>query len=244
ADVSGFFTAGTGLKAELLPASEPLRSPIITLKPGEKPATPDAKSYRQGRVVIAPDAPLGRQAVRGFRTRGLSDGRYFYVGDQPEILEKEPNDDSTGQPVEPPVVVNGRIQQDTDVDLFTFHGKKGQRIVGEIYGERLLGMIGDSWLKGYLELRDGTGKVLASSEGYIHWDPLIDQTLPADGDYTFAFRDLVYRGGPAAVYRLEIGAVPRATAVFPLGGRRGSTVDAAFVGANLGPDPARQVRIA
>ena len=47
-------------------------------------------------------------------------------------MEKEPNDDSTGQLVEPPVVINGRIQQDTDVDLYTFHGKKGQRIVGEI----------------------------------------------------------------------------------------------------------------
>ena len=54
-------------------------------------------------------------------------------------------------------------------------------------------MIGNSWLKGYLELRDGAGKVLASSEGYHHWDPLIDIALPVDGDYTFAFRDLMYR---------------------------------------------------
>lgn len=243
-DITGLFATGTGLKAEPLPPTEPLRPPLLTLKRGEKPAAPDAKTFRQFRVAIAPDAPLGRREVRVYGPGGVSNARYFHVGDQPEILELEPNDDSTGQAIELPVVVNGRIQQDTDIDLFTFHGRKGQRIVGEIYGERSLGMIGDSWLKGYLELRDGTGKVLASSEGYVHWDPLIDQTLPADGDYTFAFRDLMYRGAPSAVYRLAIGSLPRATAVFPLGGRRGSTVNAVFVGANLGPDPARPVTIA
>jgi hypothetical protein len=243
-DVTGVFTTGAGLKAEPLPATEPLRPPLVTLKPGEKPQAPEAKNYRQFCVAIAPDAPLGRQELRVFGPSGVSNARFFQVGDQPEIVEKEPNDDSTGQLLEPPVVVNARIQQDTDVDLYTFHGKKGQRVVGEVYGERSLGMIGDSWLKGYLELRDGSGKVLAANEGYIHWDPLIDYTLPGDGDYTFAFRDLMYRGAPTAVYRLVIGTVPRATALFPFGGRRGSTVDATFVGANLGAEPTRQIPIA
>jgi hypothetical protein len=243
-DVTGVFATGTGITAQPLPASEPLRPPLITLKPGEKAKPPDAKDLRQFKVAIAPEAPLGRQELRVLGPSGVSNARYFHVGDQPEVVEKEPNDDSTGQLVEPPVVINGRIQQDTDVDLYTFHGKKGQRIVGEVYGERSLGMIGDSWLKGYLELRDGAGKVLASSEGYLHWDPLIDIALPVDGDYTFAFRDLMYRGAAEAVYRLAIGALPRATAFFPLGGRRGTSVESHFVGANLGPSPSRVVAIA
>jgi hypothetical protein len=244
ADVSGLFATGTGLKAQVLPASEALPPPLDEAKPGAKPKAPDAKKFRELRVAIAPDAPLGRQEIRVFDRSGVSNARYFQVGDQPEIVEREPNDDSTGQPVEIPVVVNGRIQQDTDVDIYSFHGKKGQRIVGEIYGERVLGTIGeDSWLKGYLELRDNAGHVLAANEGYYHWDPLIEYTLPADGDYSFLSRELTYRGSPSAVYRLAIGALPRATALFPSGGRRGSTAGIAFVGDNLGPQPALQVKI-
>ena len=46
-DVIGIYSTGAGLKAEPLPASEPLRPPLITLKPGETPNAPDAK-IRQG----------------------------------------------------------------------------------------------------------------------------------------------------------------------------------------------------
>jgi hypothetical protein len=240
---TGLFATGTGLKSDALPASQPLQPPLVSLKPGEKPEAPDAKKFRQFRIAIAPDAPLGRQEIRVFGRDGISNARYFYVGDQPEIVEREPNDDSGGQWVEPPVVVNGRIQQDTDVDVFSFRGKKGERIVGEVYGERSLGMIDESWLKGYLELRDSAGHVLAANEGYYHWDPLIECTLPADGDYSFAFRELTYRGKPSAVYRLVIGALPRATALFPAGGQRGTTVAVGFVGDNLGPHPAQEIAI-
>src|SRR5688572_11144401 len=64
ADLKGFFTTGSGLKVELLPYTEPLQPPLVTPKPGEKPAAPEAKRFRQFRLVIAPDAPLGRQEVR------------------------------------------------------------------------------------------------------------------------------------------------------------------------------------
>src|SRR5207244_2228856 len=64
ADLRGFFTTGSGLKAVALPTTEPLRPPLVTLKPGEKPSAPEAKKYRQFRIDIAPDAPLGRQEVR------------------------------------------------------------------------------------------------------------------------------------------------------------------------------------
>jgi hypothetical protein len=242
-EVAGVFTTGAGLKATPLAATEPLPPLLTPVKPGEKPPAPDPKKFRQFRVAISQDATLGRQELRVFDRTGASNPRYVTVGDQPEILEREPNDDSAGQLVEPPVVVNGRIQQGGDVDLYTFHGKKGQRIVGEVYGLRSLGMIDDSWLKGYMELRDGAGKVLAASEGYYRWDPLIEYTLPADGDYSFLFRDLLFRGASMAVYRLAIGSLPRVTAIFPPGGRRGSTVDATFIGDNLGPESTRQIAI-
>jgi hypothetical protein len=243
AQVKGFFTTGSGLQAELLPPGEPLRPPLVGPKPGEKPTAPDAKRYRQFRIAIAPDAPLGRHEVRVFDETGASNPRYFHIGDQPETVEQEPNDESVGQLVESPVVVNGRIQAQTDQDIYTFRGRKGQRLIGEVYGLRSLGMIGDSWLKGYMELRDAAGKVLAANEGYYRWDPMIDVTLPADGEYSFLFRELTYRGAEAAVYRLAIGSLPRATALFPAGGRRGEAVPVTFIGANLGEDSSRVVSI-
>src|SRR5439155_12621806 len=55
--------------------------------------------------------------------------------------------------------------------------------------------------------------------------------------------ELTYRGSESAVYRLAIGVLPRATALYPSGGRRGSTVPVTFIGENLGPDPTHSVTI-
>ena len=45
-------------------------------KPGEKTKPPDAKEFRQFKVAIAPEAPLGRQELRVFGPSGVSNARY------------------------------------------------------------------------------------------------------------------------------------------------------------------------
>ena len=60
-----------------------------------------------------------------------------------EIVEREPNDDSTGQPVEIPVVVNGRITWVIDAFLVTFGSfllLAGR--VGDLVGRKRVFMLG------------------------------------------------------------------------------------------------------
>jgi hypothetical protein len=226
-NATSFFTTGSGLSTKI--------------EPGTNPAE------RTVEIAVAKDAPLGLQQIRLYDDSGLSNPKYFFVGQYPESLEKEPNDIATTAPkVSLPITINGRIEKQTDADAATFHAKQGETVVCEIMALRVLGQINDSWLKGYMEIQDAGGNVLASSEGtsddYYRWDPVIAFEPPKEGDYTVFYRDINWRGGATAVYRLTIGIVPHAVALFPLGGRRGSTVDVQFVGPNL-PDAHQKVAI-
>ncbi len=60
------------------------------------------------------------------------------VADGPQIVERETNDDvSHAQELALPGGVSGHIGHDGDVDLYRFRGKKGERIIVELYGRRL-----------------------------------------------------------------------------------------------------------
>jgi len=215
-DVSGVWLAQPGL--------------TVTLQPGGDAST------RTATVTIAPEATPGIYELRFVDATGLSNVRYFRVGTLPEVLEQEPND-TTPQAITLPTTINGRIAQNPDRDSYRFSAKAGQKIVCEIEGIRLLGQVGDSWLKGFLEVRDSTGKRIVSSEGmsdtYYRWDPTVIFTPERDGEYTVTFRDLNFRGDLRSVYRLSVGELPHATGLFPLGGQRGTTVSLSASGANL-----------
>jgi Bacterial pre-peptidase C-terminal domain len=223
----GLFATGSGITAEVVDAGKS-----------------DAKSKRLLQVTIAADAPLGIQELRVYDATGASNPRFFQVGEWPEAREAEPNGTrEAANRISLPATVNGQIGQDGDADCYTFAARAGERIACEIYSMRLIGNIGDSWLKGYMELSDKGGHVLAANEGYYHWDPYIEFQAPADGDYTLLFRELSYRGAAEAVYRLTVGAVPHVAGILPAGGRRGTTVEVRFAGINLGDAPTQRVTI-
>ncbi len=218
AGLTGFYTTGSGLTG--------------SIKRGK-----DASACTM-EIAIASDAPLGIQQVRVYDATGMSNPRYFCVGAYPEMLEKEPNDSLKDCPkVTLPITVNGRIEKESDRDGVTFHASVGQTVVCEVQALRILGHIGDSWLKGFMEICDARGNVLASSDGtsddYYRWDPLIAFESTQDGDYTVFYRDLNWRGDQMAVYRLTLGVVPHAIGIFPLGGQRGKTAAILFSGPNL-----------
>src|SRR5262249_42132263 len=81
-----------GFKAELVP--EPPPDP-------KKPAPPRPQGQGQlqnlvsvkFKVTVAGDAPLGNHDLRLVNKYGVSNPRTFVVGDRPEVLEKEPNND-------------------------------------------------------------------------------------------------------------------------------------------------------
>jgi hypothetical protein len=133
----------------------------------------------------------------------------FALDTLPECLEQEPdNEQGNAQQITPPLIVNGRIDQPGDVDLFRFEGRAGDEIVAEVYARRL-----DSPLDSTLKLTDATGQQIAFNDDHEdkaagltthHADSLLSATLPADGTYYLALGDAQHKGGPAYGYRLRI----------------------------------------
>lgn len=134
----------------------------------------------------------------------------FAVDALPESLEQEPNSQQRrSQKVRTPVVVNGRIDQPGDIDVFRFEGRAGSEVVAEVHARRL-----GSPLDSVLRLVDIDGSLLASnddrddeSQGLMthHADSWLRATLPADGMYYLHLGDAQNKGGPEYAYRLRIG---------------------------------------
>ncbi|HEX3658444.1 MAG TPA: PPC domain-containing protein [Pirellulales bacterium] len=121
------------------------------------------------------------------------------AGEEPEQVEFEPNNSlETASPIELVGAVNGRFQAPHDRDYFQFKAKKGEHwlLVGRT---RTLGVPTDLFLRLY----DAAGKQLTEVEDTAGEEGTIDYTIPADGTYRLMVEDLLNRGGPEQVYRVE-----------------------------------------
>ncbi|RUL87786.1 PPC domain-containing protein [Tautonia sociabilis] len=185
------------------------------------------------RVTIAPDAPIGLHDVRAVGPLGVSNPRAFVIGDRPEAVEAEPNNNpGEAGPIAIGSVVNGQINGATDVDWFTFNGRAGQRVLIRLDAFRL-----DGTLDGEVRLFDASGRELAYGHDDLGQDPFVDATLPADGTYRIEVRDVVYSGAPAHLYRLTLHDGPHVDAVVPRAIAPGETATVSLLGRNLGGEP-------
>lgn len=133
----------------------------------------------------------------------------FAIGAQDEVLEVEPNHDaSTAQEVRPPVIVNGRIGEPGDVDVFTFECRAGGKIAAEIMARRLA-----SPLDSVLKVTGAKGQQLSLDDDHEdpaaalvthHADSRLRITIPESGRYCVHVGDRLSKGGAAFAYRLEI----------------------------------------
>jgi hypothetical protein len=133
----------------------------------------------------------------------------FAVDTLPEIFEREPDHSpEAAQTVTMPVIINGRIGQPGERDVFKFEGHAGQQIAAEVFARRL-----DSPLDSFLRLTDADGKQLAFNDDFEdkgsglnthHADSYLTATLPADGFYYVHLTDTQGQGGPEFAYRLRI----------------------------------------
>lgn len=187
-------------------------------------------------VNIAPDVPVGVYDVRAISLFGLSNPRTFVVGDRKETLEVEPNNTrETATPVEINTVITGRSEANGDLDFFKLTGKAGQRIIVDLRARRI-----DSRLNGALELYNAAGRRLAIAHDRIRKDPLLDFTLPADGDYFIKLHDAVYSGSQDNFYRLSVHNGPHIDLIVPASGLPGTTAEYTLYGRNLpGGQPSR-----
>jgi hypothetical protein len=229
---------------------EPIGPPAPPADPKKpQPNTQAKPTATQFKITIPAETPLGIHDVRFVGKWGVSNPRAFVVGDLPEVVEKEPNnDENQAQKVPLNCTVNGTIANPTDVDYYQFTGSKGQRVVLSC-----LALSIDSRLQAAVEVFEAKpdGRQLAGNTRYHgnrHYhnnDALTDVTLPADGDYLVRVFNFTYtQGTPEHFYRLSISTAPWIDAIHPCVVEPGKPATLTVYGRNLPggkPDPATEV---
>jgi len=230
-----------GVRAELVAAPKEEIDPKTKKPKAGMPAVPPAENIQKFKVTVPPEVPPSLLDVRLVNKWGVSNPRAFAVGDLPEVLEKEPNNDvEQAQRIELNSTVNGTIATGTDVDYFIVAARKGQRVVVSC----LAGSI-DSRLQPSLEVYDSKDRLLNSNRLYnANADAVTDFTAPEDGDYlirlyqfTFTLRTAIPGGMPAGSsdnsYRLNVTTAPWIDAVVPSVVEPGKTATVTVYGRNL-----------
>lgn len=162
--------------------------------------------------------------------KGPSNRILFRVTDWPSILESEPNDSyAEAQSVPTPVMVEGKIETVHDSDMFRFRASAGERLAFNV-------LTGRSKVRGHVVaiLMTASGRVLSRNLSYFGTDPYLDYTFAENGDYILTaiprrFSDFyTILSDDTKInwqYELAIGRSPILWSVFPMGGKRGATVE-------------------
>jgi hypothetical protein len=182
-------------------------------------------------VTIKPDVPPGVYEARVIGRYGISNPRAFAIGSQPELTEIEPNN-SLKQANAVPIgtTING-CGEDASHEYFKFTAIRGERIIIDCWAFRI-----DSRMDGTLVLYNSAGKELERSRNKNRRDPMLDFTVPEDGEYFVALHDHVY--GYYTVqgecfYRLSISKAPYLDFIFPPAGLPGTNGPYTLYGRNL-----------
>jgi hypothetical protein len=214
---------------------------ILTAIPGALTRlTPEKKNGRELPFLLelAPDAPIGAYPIRVETPDGLSNTLLFSVGPFPELLEGESetaiqehlNDSpEKAQAVAAPFTVNGTLAE-ADRDFYRISGVKGQSIVFEVEARRL-----GSAIDPELVLRDAAGQVVArNNDAAGIWpDARLAVTFPADGEYSLEVLDARFSAQSQNFYRLKAGPLQYAEGMFPLGWKRGESIEVELFGGSL-----------
>jgi hypothetical protein len=95
--------------------------------------------------------------------------------------------------------IRGTVGEGSDVDVFRFSGKAGQKISIETKTTRF-----GSTLDALVTLLDAKGHILKTSDDAAGFDARISRLLPHDGDYFLAITDAHDRGGLTYQYLIEL----------------------------------------
>jgi hypothetical protein len=178
-------------------------------------------------LVVAADAPLGRQTWRLSTSQGVTTAWGFVVGALPEVVEQELDGDAPPVRVDLPVTINGRIFPREDVDAWSFLAKAGQTIVCRVATSEF-----GSPLDARIELRGPDGHVLCEQLPEGNGTPNLKVVAPNDGEYQVRIHDAAFGGLQDHVYRLTVTTGPLLEGAYPLGGRRGTATAFELQGAN------------
>lgn len=216
---------------------EPWPPGIWSSSPGLKWAADPEK----GKLIveISTNAPSGPHLIRFFNDEGGASLRCFMVGEYPEVLDEEPNDNATkAQRLSSlPVTINGRLGTEGDTDSFQIELEAGQWLVASVDAYSL-----DSPVDPMLHVLDRDGTRVAFNHDGQSLDPFLTYQAATSGTYVlqlsaFAYppkADIRLTGGSSCVYRLTVSNGPVAQYSFPAGIRRGHKEVLQVGGWNLG----------
>ncbi|MGL4594817.1 MAG: hypothetical protein ACRCUY_08835, partial [Thermoguttaceae bacterium] len=152
--------------------------------------------------VIAPDAELGDRDVRLVTSAGITPPFRFQISGFKEVREIEPNETIANpsfdagdrrqqfvpqqclqlEPQAFPVVINGQIRT-ADVDQFSFHAKKGERLNIHVAARSLVPYLPDGvpgWFQALVTLFGPDGQKIASSaSNQFRQDPILFVDVPS-----------------------------------------------------------------
>ena len=148
--------------------------------------------------------------------KNLSNQITYAVDNLPNCSETESNDSiKNAQQIKLPITINGRISKEGDLDVFSFKGHKGDKIVAQVEARQL-----NSSLDSLLRLTNVSSKVLEWNDDHEvkdehlykdamgllthHADSYLTAELPEDGTYYIHLTDSQNHGGQAYGYRLHI----------------------------------------
>ncbi|MCB9890143.1 MAG: hypothetical protein H6832_06115 [Planctomycetes bacterium] len=182
---------------------------------------PDSDENGVNEIRVPSDAlersgGLGLLAVHPFTTSNLpwstrieSPARvaptplHVRVSDLATTFESDGEDDAVSPSV--PCAFEGCIERPREADRLRFRGKKGDRLRIQVVARALR-----SPLDAVISIRKPRDRVIASSDDTgTSVDPVLDVTLPSDGDYEVTVTDRIRSGGPLHRYRVEIDRVQR-----------------------------------
>jgi len=197
-------------------------------------------------VDVAASAQPGPRVLYLETPRGGSNRFLFRVTRWKSVVEQEPNDVlEKAQTVTGPAVVEGRIARLTDVDFFRFHAAAGERLAFNVMAAR-------SKAPGFvsLTLLSPEGRELAHNNSRIGPDPYLEHTFATGGDYYVVVTPRRFADFFTVVkddqlinwqYQLAIGRSPMLWSLYPMGGKRGTRVEAELRGAFLSAGTAPKI---
>jgi len=143
--------------------------------------------------------PAGGLAA--FRSPAFAEPLPVESSDLPVLLEADPSDRTTPQPIEPRCVVCGVIGAPRDEDWFSLKVTKGQKLKFDVESRQL-----GYPLDPVLQVFGADNKVLAESDDEQRGSPDVSlkYTAAADGEIRLRLRDVFGHGGGRYAWRLKV----------------------------------------
>jgi len=192
------------------------------------------------RLTVAADARPGIREFRVATAHGVSSVAAIVVGDEPGVLEVEPNDTpDKAQAVALPVTLHGRLDRAEDIDWYKFRVEAGDEVSFHVLSSRLQFKIyfARHFIDPMLILTDDKGQELASNDDYFGADPFLRYRFAKAGEYRIGIRDMQGRGEMPSPYRLTITRRPFLVNVYPLAVEPGQEVELRPTQAGDPPQP-------